>query len=135
MSLIKPCKTVESDLNLVVIAVESFLSLVVIALESVNIFALSLVVKSVESNLILLAKAVESKYILALKAAESLPNLSFILETLSVRAEPEAVPKAVILRDSEAVSRANLLDNIVAVSAIFTFKLIRALRSFELSII
>ena len=138
VSLIKPCKTVESPLNLVVIAfesinilsfnfvvksvesdlnfdvmaVESPLSLVVIAFESINILAFNLVVKSVESDLSLAVISVESDLNFAKVASVSLP----ILAVKSEYAEPAEVPNAFILFDKLTVSRANLLLNMAEVS-------------------
>ena len=122
---------VESLLNLLVISVESDLSLAVIAVESL----LNLLVISVESALILFAKAVESERNFVLKSKESLPILSFILVTLSVKAEPAEVVKLSILRDKETVSRANLLVNIFAVSDIFNLRFILPFNKLAVSLI
>ena len=116
VSLIKLCSTVESDLSLVVIAVESDLNFVVIAVESNNIFALI---------------AVESDLSLAADTEESDLSLSLIEVILSINAPLALEPSKIILLDKETVSRANLLLNMFAVSAILSFKLILLLNTVE----
>ena len=105
---------------------ESFLSFVAIAFESINIFALSFVVKSVESDLNLVVIAVESPLNLNVIAVESF--LSFAVTTvesnlilldrareslyifaltslmLSASELPEADTNALIRLDNETVS-------------------------------
>ena len=118
--------------NLVVKSVESNLIFETSALESINILAFSLVVKSVESDLSLSLKTAAVSFKFVIDALESFLILSRIELILSTNAVLAVVPKAVILFERDAVSLSNLLLNIVAVSEIFSFKLILLLNAVSL---